>query len=239
MPWASVLYSGGWIDRGWTFQEGYFLSRRRLFFTDHQALFDCDEGVTSEDLRLAQIKYHNMLEKWQSGLSETLVYDHITTYSDRCLTYESDILIAFNDIAADLEDQDPATRLYWGVPLVPNSCGYIDGFLLGLCWWQYFQTDKPSRRAGFPSWSWAGWPNDFGISYPLHSEQDTEINPASGLAIQVERNDGSKEEWKTFEENPDFSTSRQLYSRRVHVSAPSLQVRVRKQSAARCGSSPK
>lgn len=38
-PWKEVLDST-WNSRGWTYQEGR-LSRRRLFFTPTQTIFDC------------------------------------------------------------------------------------------------------------------------------------------------------------------------------------------------------
>ncbi|KAM6520034.1 hypothetical protein FALCPG4_013591 [Fusarium falciforme] len=45
----SVAETSTWNTRGWTFQERV-LSTRRLYITEHQALFECCLGCASEDL---------------------------------------------------------------------------------------------------------------------------------------------------------------------------------------------
>ncbi|CAN9285358.1 unnamed protein product [Alternaria alternata] len=130
-PWGSVLYTGGWNDRGWTYQESYF-SQRRLIFTDEQVLFDCDRGVISEDLQHSQIPYLSALEKWQPNSNGDRIYNLIEKYSTRVLTHDQDILNAFDGILADFDQQEPPTRSHWGVPLVIDASGYLNGLLIGL-----------------------------------------------------------------------------------------------------------
>jgi hypothetical protein len=49
LPELSVaLRKSKWQTRAWTFQEG-ILSRRRLFFSDHQVYFQCQPGYYTED----------------------------------------------------------------------------------------------------------------------------------------------------------------------------------------------
>jgi hypothetical protein len=230
-PWGSVLYTGGWNDRGWTYQESYF-SQRRLIFTDEQVLFDCDRGVVSEDLQHSQIPYLSALEKWQPNSNGDRIYNLIEKYSTRVLTHDQDILNAFDGILADFDQQEPPTRSHWGVPLVIDASGYLNGLLIGLCWYQPIQNEKIFRRSGFPSWSWAGWSHNPYIDYRLRRQSDTKLAVAHGLVVHVEKHNGLVEDWKTFEEASSASTHRQHYSQRIHLSAPSIKIGLLKQVSA-------
>ncbi|CAN9328299.1 unnamed protein product [Alternaria alternata] len=216
-----------WIGRGWTLQEGYF-SRRRLFFTDKQVLFDCERGVISEDLQLSQIQYVRPLQRAKPGLVEEDIQSLIEDYTRRVLTHSDDILNAFDGILADLEQNEPPIRSYWGIVMKSDSSGYLDGLLIGLCWFHPVQNEKIYRRLGFPSWSWAGWSYNPCVYYKLRRQADTKLVIAPSLAIRVEKQCGLFEAWKTFEEASPASTQRHDYSQRIHISAPSLKVRLLK-----------
>lgn len=105
LPWRAVLYGGGWICRGWIYQEGYF-SRRRLIVNDDQVLFECDHGVLSEDLPRSHIKYHGALSKWHALPYPWLIYELIEHYSEEKLTYQSDILNAFRSITTAFQEKN-------------------------------------------------------------------------------------------------------------------------------------
>jgi hypothetical protein len=64
----------------------------------------------------------------------------------------------------------------------------------------------------------------------LQRKADTKLVIAHGLAIQVEKQSGLIEAWKTFEEASPASTQRHHHSQRIHISAPSLKVRLVKSS---------
>ncbi|KAG9187842.1 hypothetical protein G6011_05713 [Alternaria panax] len=155
-PWASIRYVDEWAKRGWTLQEGYF-SPRRLVSTDNQVLFDCNEGVMTEDLRCSQIQYRAMLQKWQPTVQGEAIYLLMERYTGRVLTYDSNIPNAFNGILGDSEQQEPPARSHWGIPSILDASGYLNGLLIGLCWCHPVQNENINRRPGFPSWSWAGW----------------------------------------------------------------------------------
>ncbi|RYN52394.1 hypothetical protein AA0114_g5147 [Alternaria tenuissima] len=229
-PWSLVLHNEGWIGRGWTLQEGYF-SRRRLIFTDKQVLFDCDRGVISEDLQLSQIQYLHPLQRAKPGLVQEDIQLLIEEYTRRVLTHSDDILNAFDGILADLEQNELPIRSYWGIVMESDASGYLKGLLIGLCWAHQVQSKKIYRRLGFPSWSWAGWSYDPYVSYRLRREANTKLVVAHGLAIQVEKQSGLIEAWKTFEGASPPSTQRQDYTQRIHISAPSLEVRLVKDYA--------
>lgn len=226
-PWASVIFIEGWIRRGWTLQEGYF-SRRRLFFTDKQVLFDCDRGVISEDLQLSQIQYAHPLQRAKPAPVEEDIQSLIEEYTRRVLTHSDDILNAFDGILVDLEQNEPPIRSYWGIVMKSDASGYLNGLLIGLCWFHPVQNDKIYRRLGFSSWSWAGWSYNPCVYYKLRRQADTKLVIAHDLAIQVEKQCGLFEAWKTFEEASAASTQRHDYSQRIRISAPSLKVRLLK-----------
>ncbi|KAF7677399.1 hypothetical protein GT037_004258 [Alternaria burnsii] len=185
-PWGPVKLNRGWVDRGWTLQESYF-SQRRLIFTDKQVLFDCDRGIISEDLQHSQIDYLFPLGRGKPHVVEHDVHALIVDYTMRVLTYDDDILNAFDGILADLEQKEPPVRSHWGI------CSTLD-------------------------------------ASGLKSDEDTKLVVAQGLTIQVEKQSGLIEAWETFEEASLASTQRHHHSQRIHISAPSLEVRLVKSS---------
>jgi len=226
-PWALIYYTEGWFRRGWTLQEGYF-SRRRLIFTEKQVLFDCDEGVISEDLQHSQIRYHSELEKWQPNVDGEMIYDLIESYTERVLTYDVDILNAFDGILGEFEQQTPPIRSYWGIPLPFDTSGYLNGLLIGLCWRHDIQDEKVNRRSGFPSYSWAGWLHNPDAVYPIRKTPNTTLVVAKNLAILLEKQDGLLQSLGDFEKASPNSSQRHHYSQRIHISAPSFKIMLRK-----------
>jgi hypothetical protein len=74
--------------------------------------------------------------------------DHVNAYTSRNLTYQSDILKAFNGIQTALAASMGNTEMIPGLPVAALD-------------WALFWNGVPygtlRRRHGFPSWSWAGW----------------------------------------------------------------------------------
>jgi Heterokaryon incompatibility protein (HET) len=221
-PHVSVpLGDSTWITRGWTYQEA-ILSRRCLFFTDVQVYFVCKsmtcresiEGPISGSLPLKLDE--TTLGPLQLGKS-TLGTDvfsiagptpsdpfsrfmnHVSQYSSRRLTYETDALDAFR---GSLARQEYCT--YYGVPICFdydrlteddfNACDL--GFARGLCWTPSYelspQVSTPlRRREGFPSWSWVGWSGEIGF---FHDPDDEAIRVKPGscdINFEIEGTSGS------------------------------------------------
>ncbi|KAE9375183.1 HET-domain-containing protein [Stipitochalara longipes BDJ] len=147
-----------WMSRGWTYQEG-LLSRRRIFFTDEQVYFECDSRHCFESTA-------PLLNKllWESSQKARIFsiggkavgrhdfYKTVSEYSGRQLTYESDILNGVWGVLRTFQNSKYPIHHYWGVPVYAKQSGY--DFIAGFAW----DLVKPARRrAGFPSWSWAGW----------------------------------------------------------------------------------
>ncbi|KAI1310606.1 HET-domain-containing protein [Xylaria venustula] len=145
---AGCVYS----TRGWTFQETEF-ARRQLVFTGGQAVFVCrhagnwseDRVVESRDFALHEMHDEADGSLWEGGDSIGTYEAPVQNYSERTLTFSSDIYNAFAGVAQRMRDL-LHTDLCHGIP--PR---YFDWCLL----WDPMGPQK--RREGTPSWSWSGW----------------------------------------------------------------------------------
>lgn len=96
---------------------------------------------------------------------------HVSQYSRRNLTYESDSLQALAGVISKFSSESFGTssiRTTWGIPIHynrvvgPSSSQPVD-HSYGFCWTNgYLQPDLHNfsvlkRKKGFPSWSWVGW----------------------------------------------------------------------------------
>jgi hypothetical protein len=157
-----------WNTRGWTYQERV-LSPRKIIFTTEQLFFECEHGEGSEglfvdfhareqpqpaDRILEDSPYH--ISTYQN-LNWEVYTSLVETYTQRSLSYASDILNAFKGIAhviqINLFENSP---VLWGMPL----CALDTGILWqpgGFC-------EQRLPLSEFPSWTWAGWTGQ--IRYP-------------------------------------------------------------------------
>lgn len=181
-----ILFYTRWETRGWTFQESH-ISRRCLFFTDHQLYFQCSCGMRCEDTTSenhrpdAYIKHSTNIwnPKNAYGADEETNFgelsisrnkyedenEGLTTYGNfvsaylrRELSFRSDILNAFHGITK-LLCVALDTEFYAGLPVK-----WLDHALL---WQLYGSTD---RQVGFPAFSWAGWVGGADAPYWLGAE---------------------------------------------------------------------
>lgn len=158
-PWNGIVYSefsnphlrqfqnSTYSTRGWTFQED-LLSQRRLIFTNDRATLYYEEDRISES----------------SG-----IFAHINEYTQRRLTYPSDLLKAFLGVFRAYKRLRPPVKHVWGVPFLLDRGGNIshpgDGLL-----WRATKTCSLRRIKGLPSWTWAGWG-----SWSTHDTADGDI----------------------------------------------------------------
>ena len=171
-PISTLIQRSRWATRGWTYQEAR-LSRRCLFFTEYQVYVTCLETTASEAVP-AESKEH--LISWllnssrldgslftpRTKIAQGFCLDRLA-FTQRELTYESDILNAFRGVLSY-----SGFVTFWGVPITPPNASMDSntGLALGLLWtrrpeWSRPRHLQPSeeqprvRRAGFPTWSWA------------------------------------------------------------------------------------
>lgn len=194
-----------WNRRGWTFQER-LLSKRRLFITEHQVIFQCASGTAYEELsylphtgdvpvlgdvqgyypeekrtaemklRMEQRRQHRQhmpgfedlfsydgrammdglsIDRYDSAGPADLesYFECVRDYTDRQLTFPSDIMNAFAGVANALS-RDMHTRMLFGMP---------EKYLVQSLLWSRTQAASPRSRAEaaagaalyVPSWSWA------------------------------------------------------------------------------------
>ncbi|KAF7536328.1 hypothetical protein G7054_g4627 [Neopestalotiopsis clavispora] len=158
-----------WASRGWTYQEAY-LSQRRLIFTQGGVIFLCNQECLREtqrdyygsflDERESPHDFSWMLPGGNNALAR--LQSQITQYSQRNLTFEEDLLRAFQGVMRHYETSGTAELIshLWGLPISYNaSANHVprDNARITICLaWSHKQPTK-ERRKNFPSWSWTGW----------------------------------------------------------------------------------
>jgi hypothetical protein len=124
-PISTLIQTSKWATRGWTYQEAR-LSRRCLFFTEHQVYVTClettaSEAVPSESQRcwiswlLNRSRLDDTLFMPRTSIAEGFYSDRLA-YSQRLLTHGSDILNAFRGILSH-----SGLVTFWGIPITPSE----------------------------------------------------------------------------------------------------------------------
>lgn len=170
MPTLSqYIWTESWGSRAWTLQEA-LLSHRCLYISDHQLYFECETVQYCESLDHTRSWVHNLtadnipdrlhrltwiMEQAGSGCLRNL----LDTTSDRFLHWGQKVtLYSYRSMT----NQEDGLRAFDGV-LQRLKTMYTGGFIYGLPvedlnWALLWQNQWPAqRRAGFPSWCWAGW----------------------------------------------------------------------------------
>ncbi|KAK1750458.1 heterokaryon incompatibility protein-domain-containing protein [Echria macrotheca] len=166
---ADMLRVSQYETRGWTFQERV-LSTRCLYISDQQMYFQCRATIEQEDgFYSGSVSSVNPLLSSATQFTTTTRYDLFETYmllvklySQRQLTYECDVLDAFQGIFDSISRQ-------WGCSLFAS--GIPDDILdLALLWRpgnnkvkyrrrepQGGASEPEHRPRNFPIWCWSGW----------------------------------------------------------------------------------
>ncbi|KAI3319059.1 hypothetical protein HD806DRAFT_293203 [Xylariaceae sp. AK1471] len=155
--------------RGWTFQET-ILPRRRFIFLDEMVYFQCEQRICREDFcrrrpnvvssLVQNADRHTSADAYfgtrsgrnynPGGIWERL----IQAYSKRSLSVQSDILRGIQGIINTVKHRFNLHSIE-GMPIE-----YFDSVLL------WAPKRQAKRRAGFLSFSWAGWTGD--AVWPAH-----------------------------------------------------------------------
>ncbi|KAH6850144.1 heterokaryon incompatibility protein-domain-containing protein [Chaetomium sp. MPI-CAGE-AT-0009] len=176
-PFAGAIQHSKWNTRGWTLQER-FLSRRLLYFTDHQVFmtsaaghFFCEDTVlehNKDDIHaFSRVfiatqsfdwDYDPLAKELLPTPAEGLLY-LVSHYTERLLSNQDDALAAFSALMTTFADSlGPAD---FGIPR--------QIFDYAFCW--SFAGSYIRRRTGFPSWSWAGWEGNIRFHHDFHPER--------------------------------------------------------------------
>ncbi|KAE9376481.1 HET-domain-containing protein [Stipitochalara longipes BDJ] len=159
--------------------------------------------------------------------------EHVHQYSSKNLSFEEDALEAFAGITSYLQRaRDPIFQV-WGVPFwYPRGRAAVEvckSIIVGLLWRHIRDLDptseKPYRRPGFPSWSWAGWVGQIEflvpVSYPMFESKV--------IGVHLEYEPGNLVKLNNVFSNPsrtmsDLSTPAALHLDTLIASLPSITV---------------
>lgn len=239
---SPVVRESRWYSRGWTYQEG-ILATRRLVFTDDQVYFECHGMGRYEALGLPYEAMHSPASQTFDAkyftsppggrVSSTKVglfhagygsvpdeiYSHISDYSRRQLSHDSDRLKAFLGILEAFETGHHRVRHHWGIPILPASqvsSKPLKSFIFGLSW-RSGEDDPPVRYRNLPSWSWSGWGGHVYFSPYVHDEHW--LHTASvDVEVQMELRNGSVLSWEAFHTDYDQLALSEM-SPHIHISA--------------------
>jgi hypothetical protein len=157
----------GWINRGWTMQEG-LLSRRCLIFTESQVFWKCCKELCCESI--AEVFEHQresaspprrgeifcadrLLRNLDGGATayegtNCYYFEVVCAYTKRVLSFDSDRLHAFQGISNAMQITF-GSKILWGLA--------EDILDLSLLWVPTSLDIEKKRDTRFPSWSWASW----------------------------------------------------------------------------------
>ncbi|KAJ4314956.1 hypothetical protein N0V94_006185 [Neodidymelliopsis sp. IMI 364377] len=229
-----VVSSSKWGMRGWTYQEG-LLSRRRLVFTDSQVYFQCLEQHFCESLvvpledvsRTYQREVKPLMQHTQAFPSQGVgtlhhhLYERIQEYLLRRLSHDSDVLHAFTGVLHHFVRKEKPVYNIWGVPFKANTAKETaqDNFLAALLWLPSFdwKGTKFTRRAEFPSWSWAGWKGIAGV------KSGNDVSKTCSIVKNVEVSMVDENDQKLTV--ADYVTSVQMQNNSSHRTKSNLNLR--------------
>jgi hypothetical protein len=225
-----------WARRAWRFQEGY-LSKRRLFFTDRQVVFLCNEDINwnsadggrgfEDELPLGCIidmVPHGDAFTRSSGLIQAL--RHVGEYSKRILSDDRDALNAISGALRTLfwNEADPAHHVS-GVPfaVVQEKSTFLytpkPEVRISLFWY-HPEPSSLRRRPGFPSWSPLGWEGSIRWFTPF----STGRTKCDSIVLCTER--GSIELQRlTTAKHDDDALGRSCLIQRLEITADTIEMR--------------
>ncbi|OJD21120.1 hypothetical protein ACJ73_07540 [Blastomyces percursus] len=192
-----------WDTRGWTYQE-VVLSRRRLYFTNMRAFFECECSMSHEDLFNGERCRDELIS------SRLVISDdeptfrsfarHLRHYSSRKLTFRSDAYEALYGISKSLyKNKDRDTT---GMSMMINGLPRVD-FDRALLWYANIGENpimrlETAQGLVLPTWSWSsimGLTEDqahyqatgfFGTLVPWYSMNDsTSVSAGSRSVIEA------------------------------------------------------
>jgi len=173
---GALVDSSLWNKRGWTFQERV-LSRRRLFITEFQTIFECSKGHASEELTYYPPRPFDTYQPDEAGVDE-MEYQYIPAFEKpseggrhRQIAYSLSESTSLVDYFFWIEDYT-ARQLSFGADILSAFAGVGNALtdVLGsplifglpekyipqsLMWSCSGLAEKRAEATWIPSWSWA------------------------------------------------------------------------------------
>lgn len=228
---TSVIKKSKWASRGWTYQEAA-LSRRRLAFTEYGAYFECNgfshsEGIEEPIRRTISKSPRRLRPRLCGGISawsSNHIWQHISDFSKRDLSFQEDRMNAILGIFNALEKSGALMGHLWGIPIPAFQPPH---FLINLMW----ESEGPlSRNSQLPSWSWTGWIGNISprpsLEYDLPS-----AHHALGLRVWVELLNGTLVRIEDYQEASGKIVENNLLSKYIHIKAATFKCRFKLQAS--------
>lgn len=133
-----IIRRTAWMQRGWTYQEAMF-SANLVFFTDYGVFYDRAKA-SSRVLAEPPNSHDRSAFSWITDF-----FGSVEAYSERTLSYETDIEKAFSGVLRSYFGEDYA----YGSPLRSFDAALRWTSSLGLS-----QRRRSTDNDVFPSWSW-------------------------------------------------------------------------------------
>jgi hypothetical protein len=234
-----------WATRGWTYQE-CLLSKRRLFFTDEQVLYECDGMHCAESLVLPLDKMHVKSKKafsenvpGRSALDKTPgkkpweIMGFVSEFNQRELKFPEDALNAMYGIFNSFNSGPRPVRQFLGVPILPPVAALKNGtiykptdrsaeecFVIGLTW---SHLSPGERRQQFPSWAWAGWLGKLEYRFGSHETSNCRLDD---VKVWIEEENGSLVRFPTWDRVDDFLSRPRYPPKFLHIEAITLTLSI-------------
>lgn len=164
---SQTLPGASWSKRGWTYQESV-LSSRKLYFTDLEVWFACNDGFRCEDVTHKDIDPENprgnsitmsqQLHRypdlpWESDRVMDDYWRHLEEYTKRSLTYQSDIYNGFMGILTAMFGEEHKT--IYGLPELCLDRALLWRLGEGTSAWHIRDFTMAKQHLLCPSWAWA------------------------------------------------------------------------------------
>ncbi|XHG06310.1 hypothetical protein AWENTII_009516 [Aspergillus wentii] len=159
-----LVHDSNWATRGWTFQEA-LLSPRMLLFSDYGVFFEClhDKAIQDED---PNVRLHRGSDQPRFHLS-SLYQNLVKAFSQRSLSFESDILRAFSGVLHAKYRKNH----YFGLPFRKFNSAILWIPDRAISWTAEMELYRPRNSpegSVFPSWSWASVTEEVEFLYAAH-----------------------------------------------------------------------
>ncbi|EQL28281.1 hypothetical protein BDFG_08970 [Blastomyces dermatitidis ATCC 26199] len=209
-----------WDTRGWTYQEAV-LSRRRLYFTNMRAFFECERSMSHEDMFNGERSRDDLISSRLVVSDDESTFRsfarHLRHYSSRKLTFRSDAYEALYGISKSLYNNKNIDSMR--MRMMINGLPRVD-FDRALLWYANIGKNPITRLETaqglvLPTWSWSsimGLAEDqvhyqatgfYGTLVPWYSiSRPTSVPVGSGSVIEAfnvcHESHGPDDDWQVY-----------------------------------------
>ncbi|KAF5538902.1 hypothetical protein FPHYL_12415 [Fusarium phyllophilum] len=154
-PATEKIRSSRWGSRGWTYQEG-LLSHMRIFFTNEQVIFQCNNMTCLESFAIPMSVLHRL--------------DSPNTKKKPILKDTEPLFLPLKEIGTHLMEfsaRNLTEEEYFH--FLGNPFHEKEGYMINA----WYHVKPGARNVNFPSWSWTGWKG--AIKMTSHDNPDHEL----------------------------------------------------------------